>query len=71
MKNGFLDNLPDLGMGKPAKKKPEKDEVVVWHKIKCPKCKSEKVPVYSTQGRIRYHKCAECNHNFKSIEEKG
>jgi hypothetical protein len=42
--------------------------VIIYSKIKCPRCKSEKCPVTSTMGKIRYHKCLECKLNFKSIE---
>ena len=83
MGNGFLNNLPDLGLS-PAKRKkkkktvpvsvPEtknierKTEVVIWHTVQCPRCKSEKVPVITTRKPIRYHKCENCGHHFKSVE---
>ena len=78
MGNGFLDDLPDLGFG-PAKrhkkqrqKQPEPENVVVKYlRVKCPKCKSYRVPVYdSNHLPIRYHKCLDCGCLFKSIEEK-
>ena len=43
---------------------------VIWYKIKCPVCGSENVPVYHTARPIRYHKCEDCGHTFKSIEKK-
>ena len=81
MGNGFLDDLPDLGL-KPAKrrkkpatggqKQPEPENVVVKYlRVKCPECKSYRVPVYNSEHLpIRYHKCKDCGFLFKSIEEK-
>lgn len=66
---GFLDDLPvdeDLGFGKPQKKK--SDDVVYYHKVRCPKCGSENVTVETTRKPIRYHKCQDCGHTFKSVE---
>jgi len=73
MSNGFLNDLPELDM--PArrrkKKSPEsQDQVVRYIKPRCPKCGSTNVPVYdSSHLPIRYHKCSDCGHAFKSIEE--
>jgi len=78
MGNGFLDDLPDLGIrpAKPKRKKrlakePEPEDVIVKYlRIKCPKCKSYRVPVYdSSHLPIRYHKCTDCGFCFKSVEE--
>lgn len=73
MSNGFLNDLPDLDLpGKKRKKKspgPD-DQVVRYVRPRCPKCNSPNVPVYSSRDLpIRYHKCADCGHTFKSIEE--
>ena len=83
MTNGFLDDIPDLNLpGKRRKKKspgpgapgpgatrPE-DKVVRYVRLRCPKCGGLNVPVYdSGHLPIRYHKCTECGHTFKSIEE--
>ena len=78
MGNGFLDDLPDLGIrpAKPRKKRgqkqPEPENVVVKYlRVKCPECRSYRVPVYdSSHLPIRYHKCKDCGFLFKSIEEK-
>jgi len=73
MSNGFLNGLPDLNMpARRKKKKPPKpdDQVVRYIKPRCPKCNSPNVPVYdSSHLPIRYHKCSDCGHTFKSIEE--
>ena len=78
MGNGFLDDLPDLEIAgsvprKSRKKKsaPNYENVVVRYiKVRCPRCKSDKVPVYDSNHKpIRYHRCADCELNFKSIEE--
>ena len=79
MTNGFLDNLPDLGLkgsSLPRKKKrqkqPEKtinrQAPIIWQPVKCPECGSEKVPVHTTRKPIRYHKCDDCGCRFKSVE---
>jgi len=75
MSNGFLDDLPELEL--PArrrkKKSPEpkdQDQLVRYVKPRCPKCNSSNVPVYdSNHLPVRYHKCSDCGHTFKSIEE--
>ena len=73
MNDGFLNGLPDLNLpGKRKKKKPvsKKDQVVRYVRIRCPKCNSTNCPVYSSRDLpIRRHKCADCGHTFKSIEE--
>ena len=78
MGNGFLDDLPELDMPARQRKKkstrpgaPEpKDQVVRYIRPRCPKCGSTNVPVYSSRDLpIRYHKCSDCGHTFKSIEE--
>ena len=78
MRNGFLDNLPDLGLERRAKKKRKveplnlENAVVRYVRPRCPRCKSPKVPVYdSNHLPIRYHKCSKCGLRFKSIEQKG
>jgi len=75
MTNGFLNDLPDLDMPARRKKKksPEwKDQVVRYVRLRCPnpECRSTNVPVYdSSHLPIRYHKCSNCGHTFKSIDE--
>lgn len=78
MGNGFLDDLPDLGIrpAKARKKLRQKQQepavthhkIVIWHKIKCPECDSHRVPVHTTRKPIRYHKCLDCGCLFKSVE---
>jgi hypothetical protein len=77
MGNGFLDDLPDLdlpgkGKGKtaPAPVLPGVPKgVVIYHKVCCPKCGSDKAPVVNSSNLpVRYHKCLDCGHTFKSIE---
>jgi len=79
MRKGFLNNNPDIWDGqKPRKRRKKKrppaaplgSAPVMYMKVRCPKCRSTKVPVYdSSHLPIRYHKCSECGHNFKSIEK--
>ena len=47
----------------------DKVRTIIWYVIKCPKCKSTKVPVTKTCRPIRYHKCSDCGYNFKSVEQ--
>jgi len=77
MRNGFLDDLPDLGI-RPVKRKkrksaPEQEPgnvVVKYVRVKCPKCGGLRVPVYNSEHLpIRYHRCADCGFCFKSVEE--
>jgi len=71
--DGFLDDLPDLDMPeKKRRKKPRRpdEDVVRYVRPRCPKCGSTNVPVYSSRDiPVRYHKCSDCGHTFKSIEE--
>ena len=81
---GFLDDVHiDLPGGggrrrrpvRPVKKKlpvstgPARVRVVIWHVIKCPKCKSKNVRCYATKRPLRYHKCKDCGYSFKSVEQ--
>ena len=77
--SNFLENLPDLGMGRSARRKKKRKKTtvkreyaaVLYIKPKCPRCKSDKVPVYNTNHLpIRYHKCADCGLLFKSVEKE-
>lgn len=74
MGQGFLDDLPDLGMGKPRKRRKKKSVAgrapIIYMRVRCPRCGSTKVPVYdSSHLPIRYHKCSKCGLNFKSVEK--
>lgn len=42
---------------------------VVYAVTRCPTCNSKSTKVTSTRGKIRMHKCKECGHNFKSVEQ--
>jgi len=74
--NDYWDNIPDLDLpgGRRQKKRPPaaNEDVVIYTKVRCPKCGSDKCPVYdSSHLPIRYHKCSDpnCGYTFKSIEE--
>lgn len=76
MGQGFLDDMPDLGIEKPRKRRKKKSVTgiapIIYMRVRCPnpKCRSTKVPVYdSSHLPIRYHKCSKCGLNFKSIEK--
>lgn len=73
MTDGFLNDLPDLDMPVRRKKKkpPEPpNQTVRYVRPRCPKCGSLNCPVYSSRDLpIRHHKCSDCGHTFKSIEE--
>jgi len=42
---------------------------VIYRPIRCPKCGSTKTRITSTRRPIRQHKCQDCGHTFKSIEQ--
>lgn len=42
---------------------------VTFHVLRCPCCRSEKVPVTRTMKPTRYHRCDNCGWTFKSVEE--
>ena len=73
MRNGFLDNLPDLGFENRARRRvrkaEKKNQPIIYKKLRCPECGSDKVPIHTTKKPIRYHKCGNCGHNFKSVEQ--
>ena len=71
--NGFLDDLPDLGLPDPpggqSRGRCDSDSVL-WTRVRCPQCGSKDCPVYdSSHIPIRYHKCRACGRNFKSVEK--
>jgi hypothetical protein len=41
---------------------------VVYHVLRCPKCRSRNIKTHTTELPIRYHKCRACGYNFKSRE---
>jgi DNA-directed RNA polymerase subunit M/transcription elongation factor TFIIS len=47
------------------------DYAVKFIPLRCPRCGSKKIRWYVSHPPIRYHRCKECGHNFKSIEEQG
>lgn len=47
------------------------EDTVEYVVIRCPKCTSENTKIYKHNRPIRYHKCQDCGHNFKSIERGG
>ena len=66
---GIMDDLPSVGFGRPRKERePADGDAVIYHKYTCRKCRGV-CPVYATKGRIRYHKCENCGHTFKSVEK--
>lgn len=42
---------------------------VIYHPIRCPKCKSKKIKTHTSRPPTRYHKCQDCGFNFKSTEK--
>jgi predicted RNA-binding Zn-ribbon protein involved in translation (DUF1610 family) len=47
------------------------ERAVMWRPVRCPNCGSRECPRYAggEDKRVRYHRCAACGWNFKSIEE--
>lgn len=70
----YWDDMPELDLPEPRRKRTPRntgdEDVVYYVRIRCPKCKSEKCPVYdSSHLPVRYHKCSGCGHCFKSVEK--
>lgn len=73
MGNGFLDDLADMGLmrrrRRQSKRKSADPDTILYIKLRCPRCHSTNVPVYDSHNLpIRYHRCADCGHQFKSVE---
>lgn len=43
-------------------------QVTPYVPVRCPGCGKSKRETYGVTGRVRYHHCADCGINFKSIE---
>ncbi len=78
MTNGFLEDVPEKflnGKEKPRHKtKPPEiadDDmpIIIYHVIKCPKCKSKNCWAYKTKKLIQYRKCSKCGLLFKSVKQ--
>jgi hypothetical protein len=78
MTNGFLDNLPDLGLNPKERKKPHSnierketgDEIYAFPtRSRCPGCKSVKTTAYRTDGKVQYRRC-ECGKTYTVIGVK-
>ena len=42
--------------------------VVPFCPFRCPRCQASKPFTYGQKGRVRYHRCQECNTRFRSLE---
>jgi hypothetical protein len=51
---------------------PQEDEdrrpITPYVPVRCPRCGRTKRKTYGVQGRVRWHRCADCGINFKSLE---
>ena len=64
----YLEGLPDMGFRRKRRGRDgDGEQVIVYPKFTCRECGGD-CPVYKTQGRVRYHKCNDCGHTFKSVE---
>jgi ssDNA-binding Zn-finger/Zn-ribbon topoisomerase 1 len=43
-------------------------KVVKYHPIRCPDCGSRSHRQYGTEGRLRYHRCKNCEVRYRSWE---
>lgn len=77
-RRGWLKNVvPDRNKDMPAPPPAatSEDLMVIYVRLRCPICKSKRVHCYKkdpdpVSGKvIRYHKCLDGGHKFKSIEE--
>lgn len=70
--SGFLDDLPDLDFGNDSPEPPRRKRnkgLVPFVRVRCPACGSTRCPVYNTNHiPVRYHRCQDCDHTFKSVE---
>jgi len=57
------------GAGRPGNT--DDDYAVRFIPLRCPRCGSKKIRWYASHPPVRYHRCKECGHNFKSIEQEG
>jgi transposase-like protein len=48
---------------------PDPDRGVIYHVVRCPNCGSDHCKVTSTRRPVRYHRCDDCGHTFKSVEK--
>jgi len=48
----------------------EKQTTVIYSAVRCPQCGSRDVPVTHSALPVRYHRCRQCGHNFKSVEKR-
>lgn len=74
----WLNGIPRKRRRRPKPKPPDDDldepdaddglACVVWRPIRCPACRSTHQRNYRTNGRVRYHRCQDCETRFKSYE---
>lgn len=69
-RDGWLkDHIPDKRpVGRPQTV--EQNTSTIYRPIRCTKCNSKNISTYKTELPLRYHKCKNCGHNFKSVEEE-
>ena len=44
-------------------------KTVRYFVLHCPECGGAKTKITSTRRPIRYHRCPDCGHTFKSVEQ--
>jgi len=54
----------------PCPAEPDPDALLIYRPIRCPKCGGGRTYVHTTRRPIRYHRCEDCKHRFKSVEPK-
>jgi hypothetical protein len=76
----YLDDLPDLGMGGKRRRRRRTasasdeggqrsdEQALTYPRYICRECGGP-CRVYSSEGRVRRHKCTICGHTFKTTEE--
>ena len=79
MTNGFLDDLPDLGIEGRKKKQPVggeerrmvRDDIYSFPtRSRCPECKATDTIAISTQAKVQYRECRKCGNTYTVIGQK-
>jgi hypothetical protein len=63
----YLDDIPGLPVKPAGRKQPPASSCVSYTVPRCPQCGSSHCPTYSSDGPLKWRKCAACGASFKSF----